>query len=70
MRRGLGLGMLTGSLGGIAFLGGTLMVLARKGPLSGAVFVLALALALFVVSLASAIVNKKWREDPQKKPRR
>ena len=70
MRRGLGIGLLTGSLGGIAFLGGSLMVLARKGPVAGAVFMIALALALFVVSLASAIANKKWRDDPSKKKRR
>ncbi|MHC4606543.1 MAG: hypothetical protein ACYTAF_06365 [Planctomycetota bacterium] len=54
-----GLGALTGSLGGMALVAGGLLVILRKGPIGALVLLLALALVLFVVSILSAIVNRK-----------
>lgn len=54
-----GTGGLIAALGGIGTLAAALLILVKKGPIAGALLLLAMAAVLLAVSILSALVNRK-----------
>ena len=61
MRKGLG--VLAGSLFGMATLITSMIIIIKKGPIAGAVILLIMAVIFFGVSVLSALVNWKKHKD-------